>query len=171
MMSNELVDLDVDGWTELRPGTAYDVDQESVNSDDEHSSIASAPDVTAEAFRYRYLREVRAPLAPTAPKSSRESISFSELVGIDGAASTLDSERIRGICHRLELTKGITRKAKALLIKQVRTLERIMHDPNLWLADRVKAAHDLFATFGRLHWRDSQWLSKAKVDKNAYGVG
>ena len=102
---------------------------------------------------------------------TRESISFSELAGFDGAASILDSKRIRGICHRLELTKGLTRKAKVLLCKQVRTLERIMHDHNIWLADGVKASHDLFTNSGRLRWKDSQWRSKAKVDKNAFGAG
>ena len=125
----------------------------------------------SEGLFYAFLREVRAFKAPTAPKTSRESIAFSEIVGFDGADSILQSERIRGLCHRLELTKRVTKKAKALTRKQVIALERIMMDPSMWLADRVKAAHDLFATFGRLRWRDSQWLSAVMVDRNEYGSG
>ena len=134
-------------------------------------SLRLSPLPLSEEVFYRFLREVRAPKAATAPKSSRESIAFSELVGFDGAKSILDSARVMGICHRMELTKRVTKKSRLLTRKQLVSLERNMHDPSMWLADRVKSGHDLFCTYGRLRWRDSQWLSKALVDKNQFGEG
>lgn len=109
-----------------------------------HKSGSRPLSLSEETF-YRFLRGALAPLAPTAPKSSRESISFAELVGFDGAASILDGKRIRGVCRRLELTEGLTREAK---------------EP-----------HDLFAVSGRLSWKGSQWLSRTMVEKNAFGTG
>jgi hypothetical protein len=50
-------------------------------------------------------------------------------------------------------------------------LERIMHDPTYWIADRVKASHDLYLNYSRLRWNDGMWLSSMKLDKNEVGEG
>ena len=120
---------------------------------------------------YRFLREVRAQASPTGPKSSLEAIAFSEIFGFDGAGDVLDSARIKGLCHRLQLTKRPTKQSKLLLRIMLVALERIMHDPSYWIADRVKAAHDLFTIYSRLRWNDSMWLSSTRLDKDQYGNG
>ena len=125
----------------------------------------------SEPLFYQFLREVRAHKAPTAAKSSKESVAFSELYGFDGADQILESERIVGLCHRLEITKRPTKRARVLSRKQVVALERTLMNPLAWLPDRVKAGQDLLCIFGRLRWRDSQWLSSAKIDGGSDGSG
>ena len=118
----------------------------------------------SEPLFYQFLREVRAIKAPTAPKSSKESVSFSEILGFDGADSILESERISGLCHRLEITKRPTKRAVVLKRTQVVALERTLLNPGSWLPDRIMAGHCLFCVFGRLRWRDSQWVANATID-------
>jgi len=125
----------------------------------------------SESTFYRFLTEIRAKKAPTASKSSKESIAFSEIVGLDGAKEIISSERILGLCHKLELTKRPTVQSDTLSRAEVVCLERTLGDPQAWLPDRVKAGHDLFCTFGRLRWKDSQWIESAEIDVDENGNG
>ena len=120
---------------------------------------------------YRFLCEVRAQAAATSCKSSLESVNFSEIIGLDGVSEISESERILGVCHRLQLTKRVTKRSEVLSRQDVVCLERTLMDPECWLPDRVMAGHCLFCLFGRLRWRDSIWIVSAVIDRGLEGGG
>ena len=120
-----------------------------------------------ESVFYHYLKEERATKSATSAKSSKESIAFSiSTLGLDGAQAIVDSERIKGLCFKLHLTKRPTKQAKLLTKRNVITLERTLYNPKAWLADRVFAGHCLWCLFGRLRWSDSQHSESMTLDLN-----
>jgi hypothetical protein len=125
-----------------------------------------------ESMFYEYLVKERAVRSATAAKSAKESIAFGwGTLGLDGAESIINSERICGLCHRMQLHKRPTKRATVLTRKQVICLERTLMNPDCDGPDRVMAGHSLWATFGRLRWRDSLYPSSIQVDINEYGEG
>ena len=125
-----------------------------------------------ESVFYEYLVKVKAAQSATAAKSAKESVAFGwGTLGLDGAESIINSERICGLCHRMHLHKRPTKRATVLTRKQVICLERTLMNPNCDGPDRVMAGHSLWALFGRLRWRDSLYPSDMAIDINEFGDG
>jgi hypothetical protein len=118
-----------------------------------------------ESHFYAYLKSERSTKSATSAKSSKESIAFTiSTLGLDGADSIAKSERVMGLCHRLNLLKSPTKQSKLLTRRNVLTLERTLYNPKAWLPDRVFAGHALWCLYGRLRWMDSQFSEGMNLD-------
>ena len=126
----------------------------------------------SESLFYKFLLDSAAGQTATRPASLKESVSFTiGTLGIDGAKEVVSSERILGHVHNAQLTKRPTKQAKLLKCRQIVALERTLRDEEAWMPDRAKAGHDLYCTFSRLRWKDSQYVTNPEIDTRDDGSG
>ena len=126
----------------------------------------------SEPHFYAYLRSERATKSATSAKSSKESITFTiSTLNLDGAEEIGKSERILGLCHRLNLLKRPTKQSRLMTRRNALTLERTLFNPKSWLPDRIFSGQALWCLYGRLRWSESQFSQGMKLDLVVHAKG
>ena len=110
--------------------------------------------------------------AASFPRSFLMSVNFADHhFGLHGAQSVRASCRIKGLVEILYAQRKKLVQRPPLTVKQIKHLERVLHDEGRAIFDRLASGYFLFLVYGRLRYSDGLQVTTMALDQQEDGSG